>query len=114
MEVESLATSGLTNYPEHSILKLYDWRYATQLRQDHDINPWTQWHEDAYREFVGNSVVAKFIAALEVEIADESWDTAQNEFYLLEFSRDLHQCEVKPLWRISKERMLLDSLQMLA
>lgn len=42
MEVESLAVSGPAKYPEHSILELYDWRYAAQLRQDSKINPWTQ------------------------------------------------------------------------
>lgn len=95
MEVESFAAFGPAKYPVHSILKLYDWRYSTQLRQDHKINPWTQSHEDAYREFVENDDAAKFIAALDDETDDESWDMAQNEAYLFEVSRDLHQCEVK-------------------
>ena len=51
--------------------------------------------EDAYRELVENGDAAKFIAALDTETDDESWNTAQNEAYLFEFSRDLHQCELK-------------------
>ena len=100
MEVESLAASGPVEYPEHSILKLYDWRYATQLRQDNKIDAWTQSHEDAYRDFVENGDAAGFIATLDDdddgdEIDDELWDTAQNEAYLLAFSRRLHECEGK-------------------
>lgn len=95
MEVECLAASGPAKRPAHSILKLYDWRYATQLRLDHKINPWSQSHEDAYREYVENNDAAKFVAALEDETDDNLWDTAQNEAYLSEVCRDLHQCELK-------------------
>lgn len=79
MEVEILAASGPAKYPEHSILKLYDWRHAPQLREDHKISPWTQSHEDAYREFVENGDAAKFIAAQGDQTDDELWDIAQNE-----------------------------------
>lgn len=95
MEVKSLATSGPTQYLERLILKLYDWRYATQLRQDHMVDPWAQSHEDAYREYVENGDAAKFLASSDDETDDEPWDTSQNEAYLFEFSRGLHQCEVK-------------------
>lgn len=99
MEVECLAASGPAKYAEHSILKLYNWRYATQLRQDHQIDPWTQSYDDAYRGFVENGDAAKYIATLddddEDEIDGESWDTTQDEAYLFAFSRDLHKCEVK-------------------
>ena len=37
MEVEILAASGPAGYPEHSILKLYDWRYAAALREFHKL-----------------------------------------------------------------------------
>ena len=95
MEVENVGASGPEKYPRHSILKLYDWRYATQLRRDQKIDPWTQSHEDAYREFVENGDAAKFIATLDDETDDELWETAQNEAYLFQYSRELHQCEVK-------------------
>ncbi|CAF9906599.1 MAG: hypothetical protein ALECFALPRED_002454 [Alectoria fallacina] len=98
MVVESLAGSGPADDGELSILKLYDWRYATQLRQDHKIDPWTQSHEDAYRGFVENGGAAKFVAALDDdtdETDDRLWDTAHNEAYLFAFSRDLHRSEVR-------------------
>lgn len=95
MEVESLTASGPAKYPEHSILKLYDWRYPTQLRQHHEIKPWIQSHEDAYREFVESGDAAKFIAGLDDDTDDELWETAQNEAYLFEFSHELHQCQIE-------------------
>lgn len=95
MEVETLGASGPEKYPGHSILKLYDWRYATRLRRDQRIDPWIQLHEDAYREFVEKGDAAEFIATLDDETDDELWETAQNEAYLFQFSRELHQCEVK-------------------
>ncbi|CAD6583889.1 MAG: hypothetical protein ASARMPREDX12_001477 [Alectoria sarmentosa] len=98
MVVERLESSGPADYRELSVLKLYDWRYATQLRQDHKIDPWTQSHEDAYSEFVENGDAATFIAALDDgtdETDDRSWDPAHNEAYLFAFSRDLHRSEVK-------------------
>ena len=98
MVVESLGGSGPAKYGELSILKLYDWRYATQLRQDHKIDPWTQSHEDTYRGFVENGEAAKFIATLDDdtdETDDRLWDTAHDDAYLFAFSRDLHSCEVK-------------------
>lgn len=95
MVVESLEGSGPAKDGELSILKLYDWRYATQLRRDHKIDPWSQSHEDAYRESVENGDAAKFLDDDTEETDDLLWDTAQNEAYLFDFSRDLHSSEVK-------------------
>lgn len=95
MEVESFAVSGPAKYPKHSILELYDWRYAAQLRQNSKINLWTQSREDAHRNFVENADAAKFIASLDDETDGRSWNTAQNEAYLFAFSRGLYQCKLK-------------------
>ena len=38
MEVNVLAVSGSTKHAKHSILKLYDWRFATQLRYVHRVD----------------------------------------------------------------------------
>lgn len=67
MEVENLGASGPTKkYPGYSILKLYDWRYATQLRRDQKIDQRNQSHEEAYREILKNgSAAAEFIATLD-------------------------------------------------
>ena len=95
MLVESVKDPG-----SPTILKLYDWRYATQLRTDHKVDPWTQSHEDVYRSFVENGDAAKFITALNDDDDDEThddrlWDTARNEAYLFDFCRDQHRSEVK-------------------
>ncbi|KAL8909948.1 MAG: hypothetical protein Q9171_004741 [Xanthocarpia ochracea] len=103
MEVNVLA--GLTSIKQakHSILKLYDWRYATQLRQDYDVGQWTQYHGDEYRAFVEEGGAAKFISALEDNDNtddDRLWDTARNETYLFDYCRDLHSCEVEAYSRL--------------
>ena len=80
-----------------AILKLYDWRYAAQLRKDHKVAPWNESHEDAYRAFVENGEAAEFLTALDDdtdEIDDELWDTAHNDAYLFSLSRDQHRSEV--------------------
>ncbi|KAL8942985.1 MAG: hypothetical protein Q9216_001341 [Gyalolechia sp. 2 TL-2023] len=102
MEVNVLAGSSSTNQAQHSILKLYDWRYATQLRQDYKVDPWTPYHEDQYREFVEGGDAAKFISALEDNdnTDDQVWDTARNETFLFDYCRDLHSCEVEAYSRL--------------
>ena len=91
MLVESVKDWGPT------ILKLYDWRYAAQLRKDSKVDPWTQSHEDAYRAFVETGDAAKFITALDDgtdETDPQLWDTAQDEAYLFDMCRDQHRSEV--------------------
>lgn len=97
MEVENLGASGPEKYLGHSFLKLYDWRYATQLRRDHRIDPWTQSHEDAYREFVENGDAAEFIATLDDETDDELWETAQNEPTSFNFLVNYTNARLKPM-----------------
>ena len=91
MLIESINDWGPT------ILKLFDWRYATQLRKDNKVDLWTQSHEDAYRAFVENGDAARFITTLDDD-TDETdwrlWDTAHNEAYLFSISCDQHKNEV--------------------
>lgn len=96
MLIESVKDSGTS-----TILKLYDWRYATQLRTHYKVDSWTQSHEDVYRSFVENRDVIKFIMALNNDNDDEDkthndrlWNTARNEAYLFDFCRDQHRSEV--------------------
>ena len=92
MEVDVLAVSGPTKHARHSILKLYDWRYATQLRQDYGVDQWAPYHEDRYRTFVEEGGAAEFISALEDNNSiddDQLWDTARNETFLFDHCRDL-------------------------
>ena len=59
MLVEGVRDRGPT------ILKLYDWRYATQLRKNNKVDLWTQPHEDAFRAFIESGEADKFITALD-------------------------------------------------
>ena len=102
MEVEAVAVSSSTKHTKHSILKLYDWRYATQLRQDHRVGQWTPYHENTYRAFVEEGGAAKFVSTLEDtnSIDDQPWDTARDEAFLFDYCRDLHNCEVEAYDRL--------------
>ena len=102
MEVEVLAGFGSIERAKHSILKLYDWRYATQLRQAHKVDQWTPYHEDKYRAFVEEGGAAKFISSLEDndDTDDQPWDTARDETFLFDYCRDLHSCEVEAYSRL--------------
>ena len=91
MLVESVKDWGPT------ILKLYDWRYATELRKYQKVGTWTQSHADAYRAFVENGDAAKFVMTLDDgrDYSDSwSWDRAHDEAYLFNVSRDRHRNEV--------------------
>lgn len=102
MEVDVLAVPGSIKDAKHSILKLYDWRYATQLRQDYGVGRWDSHHEDTYRTFVNDGGAAKFVSALDDDdsIDEELWDTAHNETFLFDHCRDLHSCEVEAYSRL--------------
>ena len=104
LEVDVLDVNGPVQCAKRAILKLYDWRYATQLRQDYRMDPWLPHHENMYRTFVEEGGAAKFLSALELEdddsIDDNSWDTAQNETFLFDYCRDLHGCEVEAYSRL--------------
>ncbi|KAL8857793.1 MAG: hypothetical protein Q9178_005693 [Gyalolechia marmorata] len=104
MEVNVLAgSSSLKKKAKHSILKLYDWRYATQLRQDNEVGPWTPYHEDKYKAFVQEGGAAKFVSYLEDDDDTDdgqSWDTAENETYLFDYCHRLHGCEVEAYSRL--------------
>ncbi|KAL8652765.1 MAG: hypothetical protein Q9210_002495 [Variospora velana] len=102
MEVQVLAGFGSAiKQAKRAILKLYDWRYATQLRQDNKIEPWTPNHGDQYRAFVEAGDAARFISALEDNDDDpQLWDTARNETFLYDYCGDFHSCEVEAYNRL--------------
>ncbi|KAL9025354.1 MAG: hypothetical protein Q9180_007688, partial [Flavoplaca navasiana] len=105
MEVNVLEGLSSIKQAKHAILKLYDWRFATQLRQDNKVDQWTPYHEDKYRAFVEDGGAAKFISALEDDDDDpdddEPWDTARDEAFLFDHCRDLHTCELETYNRLT-------------
>ncbi|KAF2117067.1 hypothetical protein BDV96DRAFT_644500 [Lophiotrema nucula] len=95
MEV-SLLNCG-TNFPAKAVLKLYDWRYAVQLRKDNGINPWTNEHEMAYIDLVRSGQAELFLDKLrndyDFEGPEEGWSIAENETYLYNICADMFRAE---------------------
>lgn len=105
MEVDILDSSEIVDPPKHAVVKLYDRRYALQLREDKKIVPWTQSVEEQYREFVGSGEAAEFIAALEEDDdtgddVGQPWDAARDEAFLFDFCRDLYISETEAYRRL--------------
>ncbi|KJK60553.1 hypothetical protein P875_00053242 [Aspergillus parasiticus SU-1] len=88
---------GLTG---HLVLKLFDRRFAAQLRKDHKFNPWTPEIERQYHDFILDGSASEFITRLNTDskIAEEegdTWNDPQNEAYLHDHMQDLYGTEVE-------------------
>lgn len=83
--------------PTKAALKLYDWRYAAQLRKDNKIEPWTDEHEKAYIDFVRSGQAKDFLDKLrndeDFEEPEEGWNIAENETYLYNICADMFRAE---------------------
>lgn len=95
MEVEVEIPSSQS---QRFILKLYDHRYATQLRKDHKAESFGVTQEIAYSDYVKNGDALEFLTKLradqDFDEPDESkWNEAQNEVYLLDVCFDLYKSE---------------------
>ena len=96
-------SSDTQSQPEFNnpvVLKLFDRRYATQLRRDQRVDPWTMDTEQQYRRFVFDGHASEFVDKLhsnESPASEEgdTWDGAQNEALLCDYIRDLYKTEVK-------------------
>ncbi|MCJ1465361.1 hypothetical protein MMC07_003979 [Pseudocyphellaria aurata] len=62
MEVECATKLGQT---DRFVLKLFDPRYASQLREDENAKPWDLAQETAFQDFVGSGEAFKFFRYLE-------------------------------------------------
>lgn len=87
------------------ILKLFDRRFASQLRKDQGIPDWTPDIEQQYRDFVLNGNASDFIARLNsdedvVEKEGDDWNAAQNEAYLHDYMQSLYETETEVYRRI--------------
>lgn len=88
-----------SHFPEPNgefILKLIDRRYATQLRQDQRVHPWTQEIESQYHQFILNGGIIEFLDmldSLDGELEDDL-DDVRNEAFISNMARDLVDNEV--------------------
>lgn len=84
----------------HMVLKLYDRRFAAQLREDERIDPWTTEIEQQYYHFAVDGSASKFITKLNsntkmVEDEGDTWNVSQNEAYLHDHMQGLYETEVE-------------------
>lgn len=84
----------------HMVLKLFDRRFAAQLRKDENINPWTTDIKKKYHHFIVDGSASKFITELNsnsnmAEEEGDTWDDCQNEAYLHDHMQDLYETEVE-------------------
>jgi serine/threonine protein kinase len=84
--------------PSRAVLKLYDWRFAAQLREDNKIGPCTADHESAYIEFVRSGRAQDFLEKLRHDDAFEEpeggWGIAENEAYLYNECTEMFKAEI--------------------
>lgn len=79
------------------VLKLYDRRFAAQLREDEKIRPWTQDREMEYHRFILGGRATKFISQLNNGETPgcSTWSAAMEETYLHDQMSDYYNAEVQ-------------------
>lgn len=82
------------------VLKLFDRRFAAQLRKDDKLDPWTPEIERQYHDFILDGSASEFITRLNTDgkMAEEeghTWNDPQNEAYLHDHMQDLYETEVE-------------------
>ncbi|KAK4211626.1 casein kinase I RAG8 [Rhypophila decipiens] len=97
--------NGSTTATQTVFLKLYDWRFATQLRDDAGIEPWTQEFGNEYAEMVmrGDEVdgfVRKLSDQSFREATEEDWDAGQNEASLAHEMLTMYRAETSVYRRL--------------
>ncbi|KAF6826914.1 hypothetical protein CPLU01_09394 [Colletotrichum plurivorum] len=81
-----------------AFLKLYDWRFANQLRDDQGIGPWDRNAEAGYTKFVSSGGIESFLRRLSAdesfrEETEDEWDAGQNEAFLATQSLQMYHSE---------------------
>lgn len=92
MVVRLLQKEGLG---KPTVLKLFDRRFASQLREEAEAEPWTMESEAQYHRFIQNGGAAEFITSLEEDSMseDEEGDMVKNEAYLHHEMHRLYKTE---------------------
>lgn len=81
------------------VLKLFDPRFAMQLREDEKVGPWTSSKEQKYHKFILDGGASELIADLDDEngvahLGSQTWNEAQNEAHLFWRMSELFDTEV--------------------
>lgn len=81
------------------VLKIFDRRFATQLRKDEKLRPWTSDIESDYHQFVLDGGASQFITELnnngDIAQQGETWNSSRDEAYLYDHLSDLYETEVR-------------------
>lgn len=89
--------TGSQTSPSRAVLKLFDRRFAAQLRADQKIGAWTPEREHAFVDFVTRGEAAEFVRRLreddDFEEPEEGWNDAENEAFLHYWCSDLYETE---------------------
>ncbi|KAJ6149607.1 hypothetical protein N7471_000806 [Penicillium samsonianum] len=89
-----------TAWEDDMVLKLFDRRFATQLREREEISPWTSDIEQNYHQFILDGDAAKLVAELTAD-RDlparnvDTWNSSQEETYLHDFMQALYETETQ-------------------
>lgn len=105
-----------TQDSECAVLKVYDRRFAAQLRDDYDVEVWSAACEASYTDFIAFGRVAEFRQSLRDpitgrihEIRDlddsstlepETWSLDQGECFIHEWCKDISSMEIKAYNRL--------------
>lgn len=80
-----------------TFLKLFDRRWAYQLRSDNGIQPWTTHIEESYANFLKSGRVSSFLDKLnhkeDFRDTQDDWDDAENEAFLSQELLSLYTAE---------------------
>ncbi|GAB1313412.1 hypothetical protein MFIFM68171_03622 [Madurella fahalii] len=107
MVVDILSNPNSNNHngtAHTAFLKLYDWRFASQLRDDQGIEPWTEEFGKQYAGIVLSGNIDGFIERLgDKNFRDETeddWDAGQNEASLAHEARMMYSSEISVYERL--------------
>jgi serine/threonine protein kinase len=93
---------------DYAVLKLYDRRFATQLRKDNHIGAWSPERESAYTAFVRSGGAEKFLKRLrdddEFEEPEGGWNDVENEAYLHDLCLDMYNAETSAYQRLEDQQ----------
>ena len=89
-----------TTWEGDMVLKLFDRRFATELRQHDEISPWTLDIEQNYHQFILDGNAAKLVAELTADRElllrnSDNWNSSQEETYLHDYMQGLYERETQ-------------------
>ena len=95
--------SGLELLPSRTyILKLYDPRFSTGMREEFKISNWSSAREEALSEFIRMGKLPAFLSAINDDwiFQKGDWNDAQEEAFLADYCSQMHRSETRAYKRL--------------